>query len=133
MTPASALQRPGGQTGDLRAPSGAPGGGNLRQGGSQPAAVRLRKRRYDAAMERRVSFYLDDDLIEALNQHTQVSPLSRSEIVAIALRRLLRDERRRVHVDVPASEMARRIAAGELPSRRVDGPRLRALPPPWEN
>jgi hypothetical protein len=29
--------------------------------------------------------------------------------------------------------MARRIAAGELPSRRLDGPRLRALPPPWEN
>ena len=97
------------------------------------AAVRLRTRRYDAAMGRRVNFYLDDDLIEALNQHTQVSPLSRSEIVAIALRRLLRDERRRVHVDVPATEMARRIAAGELPSRRLDGPRLRALLPPWEN
>ena len=90
-------------------------------------------RRYHAAMGRRVNFYLDDDLIEALNQHTQVSPLSRSEIVAIALRRLLREERRRVRVDVPATEMARRIAAGELPSRRVDGPRLRAMPPPWEN
>jgi len=90
-------------------------------------------RRYHAAMGRRVNFYLDDDLIEALNQHTQVSPLSRSEIVAIALRRLLREERRRAQVNVPATEMARRIAAGELPSRRVDGPRLRALPPPWEN
>jgi len=29
--------------------------------------------------------------------------------------------------------MARRIAAGELPSQRLDGPRLRTLPPPWEN
>jgi Arc/MetJ family transcription regulator len=74
-------------------------------------------------MGQRVNFYLDDDLIEALNQHTQVSPLSRSEIVAIALRRLLRDERRRVHVDVPATEMSRRIAAGELPSRRAPAPR----------
>ena len=89
--------------------------------------------RYDAAMGRRVSFFLDEDLIDALNQHTQVSPLSRSEIVAIALRRLLRDERRRAHVDLPATEMARRIAAGELPSQRVDGPRLQQLPHPWEN
>jgi Arc/MetJ family transcription regulator len=89
--------------------------------------------RYDAVMGRRVSFFLDDDLIDALNQHTQVSPLSRSEIVAIALRRLLRDERRRAHVNLPATEMARRIAAGELPSRRVDGPRLQPLPHPWEN
>jgi hypothetical protein len=53
--------------------------------------------------------------------------------VAIALRRLLRDERRRAHVDLPATEMARRIAAGELPSQRVDGPRLQQLPHPWEN
>jgi hypothetical protein len=29
--------------------------------------------------------------------------------------------------------MARRIAAGELPSQRVDGPRLQQLPHPWEN
>ncbi len=89
--------------------------------------------RYDASMSRRVSFFLDDDLIDALNQHTQVSPLSRSEIVAIALRRLLRDERRRAQVDLPATEMARRIAAGELPSQRVDGRRLQQLPQPWEN
>jgi hypothetical protein len=84
-------------------------------------------------MGRRVNFYLDDDLIEALNQHTQVSPLSRSEIVAIAVRRLLRDERRRARVDVSPTEMARRIAAGELPSERLDGSRLRAIPHPWEN
>jgi Arc/MetJ family transcription regulator len=101
--------------------------------GGDTADDRSGKRRYHAAMGRRVSFYLDDDLIESLNQHTQVSPLSRSEIVAIALRRLLREERRRAKVDVPATEMARRIAAGELPSRRVDGSRLHALPPPWEN
>ena len=44
---------------------------------------RRRMRRYHAAMGRRVNFYLDDDLIEDLNQHTRVSPLSRSEIVAI--------------------------------------------------
>src|ERR1017187_1094250 len=118
MTPAAPLRWPGGA-----------GQGE----GRQAAVFPERGRRYDAAMGRRVNFYLDDDLIEALNQHTQVSPLSRSEIVAIALRRLLRDERRRVRVDVPATEMARRIAAGELPSRRLDGPRLRALPPPWEN
>jgi predicted transcriptional regulator len=84
-------------------------------------------------MGSRVSFYLDDDLIEALNQHTQVSPLSRSEIVAVAVRRLLREERRRAQVDVPPTEMARRIAAGELPSRRLDGSRLHGLPHPWEN
>jgi hypothetical protein len=85
-------------------------------------------------MGRRVNFYLDDDLIEALNEHTQVSPLSRSEIVAIAVRRLLRDERRRAQTPpLPPTEMARRIAAGELPSRRLDGSRLGALPAPWEN
>jgi hypothetical protein len=88
---------------------------------------------YHAGMGRRVNFYLDDDLIEALNEHTQVSPLSRSEIVAIAVRRLLRDERRRAQVDMPSTEMARRIAAGELPSRRLDGSKLRGLPHPWEN
>ena len=84
-------------------------------------------------MGRRVNFYLDDDLIEALNQHTQVSPLSRSEIVALAVRRLLRDERRRAQVDVPGTEIARRIAVGELPSQRLDGRRLHGLPHPWEN
>jgi metal-responsive CopG/Arc/MetJ family transcriptional regulator len=84
-------------------------------------------------MGRRINIYLDDDLIEELNEHTQVSPLSRSEIVAIAVRRFLREERRRARVDVPATEMARRIAVGELPSRRVDGVRLRTLPRPWEN
>jgi hypothetical protein len=81
-------------------------------------------------MGRRVNFYLDDDLIEMLNQHTQVSPLSRSEIVAIALRRLLRDERRRVHVDVPATEMARRIAAGSFPPGDWTGPGSARCPLP---
>ncbi|HYA00459.1 MAG TPA: ribbon-helix-helix domain-containing protein [Candidatus Binatia bacterium] len=84
-------------------------------------------------MGRRVNFYLDDDLVEELNQHTQVSPLSRSEIVAIAVRRLLREERRRAQVDVPGTEMARRIAVGELPSHRLDASGLRVLPHPWEN
>jgi hypothetical protein len=75
-------------------------------------------------MGRRVNFYLDDDLIEALNQHTQVSPLSRSEIVAIALPRLLRDERRRAQVDVPATEMARRGGRASLPAGgRAPAPR----------
>ena len=84
-------------------------------------------------MGRRVNFYLDDDLIEELNEHTQVSPLSRSEIVAIAVRRLLRDERLRAQVDVPPTEIARRIAAGELPSQRLEASGLRALAGPWEN
>ena len=96
--------------------------------------ARARPTPYHARMGRRVSFYLDDDLIEALNEHTQVSPLSRSEIVAIAVRRLLREERRRAALPpMPATEVARRIAVGELPSRRVDGAPLRALPRPWEN
>jgi metal-responsive CopG/Arc/MetJ family transcriptional regulator len=84
-------------------------------------------------MGRRIDVFLDDDLVEALNEHTQVSPLSRSEIIAIAVRRLLREERRRTRVDVPATEMARRIAVGELPSQPVDVRRLRVLPHPWEN
>lgn len=89
---------------------------------------------YHAGMGRRVTFHLDDDLIEALNAHTQASRLSRSEIVAIAVRRLLRDERRRAPLPaMPSTEMARRIAVGELPSRRVDGSRLHTLPRPWEN
>jgi hypothetical protein len=84
-------------------------------------------------MGRRINVFLDDDLIEVLNQHTQVSPLSRSELVAVAVRRFLREERRRAQVDVPATEMARRIALGDLPSRPVDPVDLRDLPHPWEN
>lgn len=84
-------------------------------------------------MARRIEVTLDDDVVEELNQHTQVSPLSRSELVAVALRRLFREERRRCEVDVPATEMARRIAVGDLPSSRVDGPALQAPGSPWEN
>lgn len=88
---------------------------------------------YHAAMGRRINVFLDEQLIEELNQHTQVSPLSRSEIVGIALRRLFREERTRAEVDVPATEMARRIAAGDLPSNRIDGPALQAPGSPLEN
>lgn len=84
-------------------------------------------------MGRRITVYLEDDVLEQLNQHTQVSPLSRSEIIGVALRRFLRDERRRVRVDAPGTEVARRIASGELPSTHVDARRLRAEGVPWEN
>jgi len=84
-------------------------------------------------MGQRINVFLDDELVEELNQHTQVSPLSRSEIVGVALRRLFREERQRVEVDVPASELALRIASGELPSSRIDGPELRPPGSPWEN
>ena len=79
-------------------------------------------------MGRRVNFYLDDDLIEALNQHTQVSPLSRSEIVAIALRRLLRDERPRGSFP-PGGWTGPGSARCPLPGR-IDAPRVwrRATP-----
>jgi len=83
-------------------------------------------------MGRRISVYLDDDVLRSLNEHTQVSPLSRSELIAVAVRRFLRDERRRARIPVPGAHLARRIAAGDLPSRRVDG-RLPARGAPWEN
>ena len=80
-------------------------------------------------MRKRIEVSLEDELIDELNQHCQVSPLSRSEIVGIALRRLFREERRRAAVDLPATEMARRIAVGELPSRLVDAAVLDRLIP----
>lgn len=85
-------------------------------------------------MGRRISVYLDDDVLRSLNEHTQVSPLSRSELVALALRRFLREERRRTRLaPVPGTQLARRIAAGDLPSRRLDGRRVPARGAPWSN
>ena len=84
-------------------------------------------------MGRRISVFLDEDVLELLNEHTQASPLSRSELIGVAVRRFLRDERRRVRISDLGSDLARLIAAGELPSRRVDGSRLPARGAPWEN
>jgi hypothetical protein len=83
-------------------------------------------------MARRISVFLDDDVLRSLNEHTQVSPLSRSEIVAVAVRRFLRDERRRAPLPVASAHLARRIAVGDLPSRRVDGRRI-SRGAPWSN
>jgi hypothetical protein len=82
-------------------------------------------------MGRRISVYLDEDVLRSLNEHTQVSPLSRSELIAVALRRFLRDERRRASTPRPGTHLAKRIAAGELPSRRVNGRPPRGAP--WGN
>jgi len=84
-------------------------------------------------MAQRISVYLEEDVLAALNEHTQVSPLSRSELVDVAVRRFLRDERRRARTPPPGTRLAQRIAAGELPSRRVDGRRLPASGAPWAN
>jgi metal-responsive CopG/Arc/MetJ family transcriptional regulator len=84
-------------------------------------------------MGRRISVYLDEDVLELLNEHTQASPLSRSELVGVAVRRFLRDERRRVRVPSLGNELARLIAVGDLPSRRLDGTRVPARGAPWEN
>jgi len=78
-------------------------------------------------MGKRISVYLDGEVIAALNAHTRLSPLSRSEVIDVALRRFLRDERRTTRggppPDRPRTEpqLARRIAAGELSSHPVDG------------
>ena len=77
--------------------------------------------------------YLDDEVLRNLNEHTQASPLSRSEIVGVALRRFIRDERRRNRVPAPGAHIARRIAAGEIPSRHVDGRRIAGGGAPWSN
>jgi ribbon-helix-helix CopG family protein len=82
---------------------------------------------------RRITVYLEDDVISALNEHTQASPLSRSELVAVALRRFLRDERRRAGVPAADTEQASRIARGELPSRLLDGRTVPARGIPWSN
>jgi len=83
-------------------------------------------------MARKISVYLDEDVLEALNAHTQASPLSRSELIAVAVRRFLRDERRRARVPGPEVQLARRIAAGDLPSRTVSASALPAGAP-WSN
>lgn len=84
-------------------------------------------------MGRRIYVYIDDDVLEALNAHTQASPLSRSELVGVAVRRFLRDERRRARVPSPSAQLARRIAAGDVPSRRVDGRTRTRVGAPWDN
>jgi metal-responsive CopG/Arc/MetJ family transcriptional regulator len=84
-------------------------------------------------MGRRITVYLEDDDIRALNEHTQASPLSRSELVAVAVRRFLRDERRRAGGRTGDAELASRIASGELPSRRLDGRTIPADGVPWSN
>jgi len=84
-------------------------------------------------MGRRISVYIDEDVLELLNEHTQASPLSRSELIGVAVRRFLRDERRRVRIPELGHDLARLIAAGDLPSRRVDGAGAAARGAPWEN
>jgi metal-responsive CopG/Arc/MetJ family transcriptional regulator len=84
-------------------------------------------------MGRRIYVYLDEDVLRSLNDHTQASPLSRSEIISVAVRRFLRDERRRAGVAASGTHVARRIAIGDLPSRKVDGRRVPARGAPWSN
>jgi len=85
-------------------------------------------------MGRRISVYIDEDVLELLNEHTQASPLSRSELIGVAVRRFLREERRRVSIPALGPDLARLIAAGDLPSRRLDGERVAAARgAPWEN
>ncbi|MFN2451979.1 MAG: ribbon-helix-helix protein, CopG family, partial [Candidatus Dormibacteria bacterium] len=40
-------------------------------------------------MGKRISVYLEDEDIGDLNAHTRLSPLSRSEVISVALRRFL--------------------------------------------
>jgi metal-responsive CopG/Arc/MetJ family transcriptional regulator len=84
-------------------------------------------------MGRRISVYLEDDVVSELNEATQASPLSRSELVSVALRRFLRDERRRSRAADGGSQLARRIAAGDLPSQALDGRLVPAQGAPWGN
>ena len=84
-------------------------------------------------MGRRIYVYIDEDVLDALNAHTQASPLSRSELVGVAVRRFLRDERRRARVPNPSAQLARRIAAGDVPSKRVDGRSRARIGAPWDN
>jgi len=85
------------------------------------------------AMGRRITAHLDDDLLDALNDLTRASPLSRSELVGIAIRRFLREEQRRSHTPRAEAQLAKRIAKGELPSRVVDGRRSAGSGAPWGN
>ena len=76
-------------------------------------------------MSRRIAISVDDDILEALNAHTRGSPLSRSELVNVALRRFLRAERRVARLHVNGAEQARGIASGIgaiAPPRRPSAP-----------
>ncbi|HEY7926398.1 MAG TPA: ribbon-helix-helix protein, CopG family [Candidatus Dormibacteraeota bacterium] len=84
-------------------------------------------------MARRIAVSLDEDVVDALNAHTRGSPLSRSELVNVALRRFLRAERRAARLHVNGAEQARRIASGAVPSHRLEGHLLRYPHGPWEN
>ena len=84
-------------------------------------------------MARRIAVSLDEDVVEALNAHTRGSPLSRSELVNVALRRFLRSERRTARLHLDGAEQARRIASGAVPSHRLEGHLLRLPRGPWEN
>ena len=88
---------------------------------------------YDQDVVHRITVSLGDEVLRALNEHTQASPLSRSELVEVAVRRFLRDERRRAQPPHPAAQVARRVAEGELPSRPLDGRRLALRGAPWDN
>ncbi len=84
-------------------------------------------------MSRRIAISVDDDILEALNAHTRGSPLSRSELINVALRRFLRAERRVARLHVNGAEQARGIASGTVPSHRLEGHLLRMRHGPWEN
>ena len=84
-------------------------------------------------MSRRIAVSVDDDVLEALNAHTRGSPLSRSELVNVALRRFLRAERRAARLNVNGVEQARGIASGAVPSHRLEGHLLRLYRGPSEN
>jgi metal-responsive CopG/Arc/MetJ family transcriptional regulator len=84
-------------------------------------------------MARRIAISLDDDVVEALNAYTRLSPLSRSELVNVAVRRFLRSERRRARLQVDGVEQARGIASGAIPSQRLEGHLLRMTSGPSEN
>ena len=84
-------------------------------------------------MARRIAISLDEDVVDALNAHTRTSPLSRSELVNVAVRRFLRAERRAARLRVNGAEQARRIASGAVPSERLEGYLLRLPRGPWEN
>lgn len=84
-------------------------------------------------MARRIAISLDEDVVDALNAHTRDSPLSRSELVNVAVRRFLRAERRAARLRVDGVEQARRIASGAVPSHRLEGHLLRLPRGPWEN
>jgi metal-responsive CopG/Arc/MetJ family transcriptional regulator len=84
-------------------------------------------------MARRIAISIDEDVLDQLNAHTRGSPLSRSELINVALRRFLRAERRSARLQVNGTEQARGIASGSVPSHRLEGHLLRLPRGPWEN